>query len=272
MEPSTSFKRMRLRRSDRCAVCDRALAVGVEALWYPSRRVVTCIGCELEGVAVDAGKPGASAMREYERLQKRREDHARENLGRFGVALARVIAGPSTTQAWKKGGEGEIFAGARLEKHLVGSGARLLHDRRVPGAGRGNIDHVAVGGGGVTVIDTKNYRGTVRVERVGGLFSERRTILSINGRDQTKLIAAIETQVALVRSALSAAGEHDVDVRGALCFATVDGLPLLRQQSVREILVDGPKPVANLARRSGDLTAAATTRIWTIIGRAFPPA
>ena len=41
---------------------------------------------------------------------------------------------------------------------------------------------------------------------------------------------------------------------GALCFPNPDGLPL-RQLTVRGIVIDGPKPIAKLARRAGPLSA-----------------
>ncbi len=266
-------KRLRLRRADVCAVCGRGLDVGVEALWHRGPRVVTCVGCDLDGATVVvAGEPGASALREYGRRQMRREDDAREKLGRVGVTLARVIAPPATTQAWKRGGEGERRVGARLEKLLAGTEVRLLHDRLVPSAGRQNIDHIAVGPGGVTVIDTKNYRGKVRVQRVGGLFAPQRTILSIKGRDQTKLVTSVQNQVELLRSALAAAGERDVDVRGVLCFANVDGLPLLGHPTLNGILIDGARATAKLARRPGPLSGERVQQHWALIGKTFPPA
>ncbi len=142
----------------------------------------------------------------------------------------------------------------RLEKHLAGHPVKLLHHRLIPGHGKANLDHLAVGPGGVTVIDSKTHRGEVRVERVGGLFTDRHSILKIGGRDQTKLIDGVERQVKLVAGALTRAGVRDVDVRGALCFPDPDGLPL-RQLSVRGIVIDGPKPIAKLARRAGPLSA-----------------
>ena len=234
---------------------------------------MTCVACDFEGEAVVvAGEAGSSALREYERRQLHREDYAREKLGRLGVALARVVEPPATTQAWKRGGEGERRVGARLEKLLAGSDVRLLHDRLVPGGGMQNIDHIAVGPGGVTVIDTKNYRGKVRVRRVGGLFSTQRTILSINGRDQTNLVTSVESQVELVRTTLQAAGEADLDVRGALCFAKVDGLPLLGNPSLRGVVIDGARATAKLTRRSGPLSSERVQRLWALVGNTFPPA
>ena len=273
MSTSARVKRLRLRRADVCAVCERGLDAGVVALWHSAPRVVTCVGCDLDGeTVVVAGEPGASALREYGRRQMRREHCAREKLGRLGVALARVIEAPATTRAWKRGGEGERRVGARLEKLLAGSEVRLLHDRLVPGAGRQNIDHIAVGPGGVTVIDTKNYRGKVRVQRIGGLLAPQRAILSINGLDQTKLVTSVERQVELVRSTLTAAGEADVDMRGALCFASVDGLPLLGHPSVRGVLMDGAQATAKLATRPGPLSSERVQQLWALIGKMFPPA
>jgi hypothetical protein len=272
MSTSVPVKRLRLRRADVCVVCDRQIEAGVEALWHRGPRVVTCLGCNLGGETVLAGEAGTSALREYERRQQRREDYAREKLGGLGVALARVIDPPTTTQAWKRGGEGERRVGARLEKLLAGSEVRLLHDRLVPGAGRRNIDHIAIGPGGVTVIDTKNYRGKVRVQRVGGLFSPQRTILSIKGRDQTKLVTGVESQVELLQTALATAGDGEEEVRGALCFANVDGLPLLGHPSLHGILIDGARASAKLARRPGPMSAERVEQLWALIGKAFPSA
>jgi hypothetical protein len=167
--------------------------------------------------------------------------------------LAHLIEEPQSTKSWAQGAHGERRTAARLEKHLAGHPVKLLHDRRIHGHGKANLDHLAVGPGGVTLIGSKTHRGEVRVERVGGLFTDRRSLLKIGGRDQTKLIDGVERQVKLVAAALTRVGLVDLDVRGALCFADPDGLPL-RQLSVRGIVIDGPKPIAKLARRAGPLS------------------
>ena len=181
-------KRLRLRRADRCSVCSDQLDIGAEAIWHRDTRTVTCTACAGKVGQLFEGQPGASALREYNRRHQRREDHARQALGGPGVLLSRVIDEPSSTKVWRQGADGELRAGMRLAKHLTGSGVRLLHDRRITGHGHANIDHLAIGPGGVTVIDTNTHHGPIRVERVGGLFSPRRSVLLINGRDQTKLI------------------------------------------------------------------------------------
>jgi hypothetical protein len=302
MGDTDGFKRLRLRRSDRCATCEKELAAGVEALWYRGPRVVTCLGCVLESPSaqeldlesavreeaaleplllleteqeappVDVGTAGASALREYERRRNKREDHARQSLGVIGVGLAKLIDEPQSTRAWQRGGKGEAYAGHRLEKHLAGSGVKVLHDRRVPGHGAANIDHLAVGSGGVTVIDSKKYKGKVRVERVGRLFSPRRDVLKINGRDQTKLVAGVEKQLQYILSSLRTAHYDAVDVRGALCMIEVDGLPLIRSLSVRGVLVDGPKRAAALAKRPGELAPEIVDKIWRHLAASFPTA
>jgi hypothetical protein len=242
MDSRSSSKRLRLRRADRCGVCDRELAVGCEAVWHRDLRQVTCLGCRLEHSEVVPGEPGGSARREYERRHQRREAHARSKLGTLGLVLAHVIDEPTSTRVWRQGAHGEVRTAERLSKHLEGSSVRLLHDRRIPRRGQANVDHLAIGPGGVTVIDSKTHRGDIRIDHIGGLFVPRRAVLLIKGRDQTKLIDGVERQISYVWAALRKANEPDIDLRGALCFPNVEGLPLFRQLSVREIVIDGPSP------------------------------
>jgi nuclease-like protein len=253
-------------------LCNRDLAAGEEAVWDRSTRRVICLACNTDDAHGEEGTAGASALREYERRRQRRKQHAREKLGGLGVLITQMIDEPQTTASWQQGSKGEARVGARLVKHLDGHHVRLLHDRRIPGHGHANIDHLAIGAGGITVIDTKTHHGKIHVDRVGGLFAPRRSVLLIGGRDQTRLIDAVEHQIELVRNALARSGEDDIDVRGALCFPSVDGLPLLGQLSVRGIIVDGPKPVATLARRPGRLGPEAVERIWRHLAHSFPQA
>lgn len=252
-------------------VCDCDLLAGQEAIWHRDIRKVSCLNCT-QAEAPGASKAGASALREYERRHQRREQHGREKLGALGGLLARVIEEPSSTKVWKQGGEGEVRTASRLEKHLAGTGVHLLHDRRIPGHGSANIDHLAIGPGGVTVIDSKTHRGKVELARVGGLFAPRRTVLLINGRDRTSLVDGVQRQIGFVRSALSGTEHEATDIRGALCFPNVAGLPLFQQLAVRDIVIDGPKPIAKLAGRTGPLRPDVVKRLWDDLGRRFPPA
>jgi hypothetical protein len=262
-------KRLALRRADQCAACGQELAVGTVANWHRELRQVTCLSCPAARPKVVEGTAGASALREYARRHERREARARERFGRLGVWLT---SDPTSTTVWKQGAAGEVRTADRLRKHLGGSGVRLLHDRRIPGRGSANIDHLAVGPGGVTVIDTKTHRGSVRVERVGGLFSPRGEVLRVGGRDQTKLIDGVLRQVSDVEAALARVGHADVGVRGALCLAKPDGLPRFRSLIVGDVLVDGPRAVGKLAGRPGAVAPAMVAAVWEALDLAFPPA
>ncbi len=249
-------------------VCHVTLEVGATALWDGRSRTLTCLTCGLTAPpGVTEGEAGASALREYERRHAKRDQYARDRLGALGGFLARVIDEPPSTTSWRQGAIGERHTAQRLAKHLEGSGVRLLHDRRVPRHGQANIDHIAVGPAGVLVIDSKSHRGKVKTDWRGGLFAPRRSLLLINGRDQTRLIDEVERQVGYVRDAL---GDVTVDVRGALCFPYVEGLPRISQLNVRNVVIDGPKPIAKLARRPGPLTDR-IEQLWLQLGRAFPP-
>lgn len=101
------------------------------------------------------------------------------NMAPFGIVMIvggmlttieRLIGMPARVRAWETGATGEERVGPLLET-LEGRGWFILHDRRIPGA-RENIDHLAIGPAGVVVVETKNYRGAVRMRdgelRVGG--------------------------------------------------------------------------------------------------------
>jgi hypothetical protein len=73
--------------------------------------------------------------------------------------------------AWRRGAAGERRT-ARLLGPLERHGWVVLHDLAVPGS-RANIDHLAIGPGGVFVIDSKQYRGRLQLDRSGRLWHGR---------------------------------------------------------------------------------------------------
>jgi hypothetical protein len=73
--------------------------------------------------------------------------------------------------AWRRGAVGERRT-ARLLGPLERHGWAILHDLAVPGS-RANIDHLAIGPGGVFVIDSKQYRGRLRLDPSGRLWHGR---------------------------------------------------------------------------------------------------
>jgi nuclease-like protein len=70
--------------------------------------------------------------------------------------------------AWQRGAAGERRT-ARLLSQLEQYGWAVLHDLAVP-ASRANIDHLVIGPGGVFVIDSKQYRGRLQLDRIGRMW------------------------------------------------------------------------------------------------------
>jgi hypothetical protein len=185
-------------------------------------------------------------------------------IGRLLLALSGPVA---SEEAWRVGAEGEEHAAARLNALLHGRGVVLVHDRRMPGS-RANIDHVAIGPGGVTVIDTKRIHGRVRVRREGGSLSEPYERLIVAGRDRTNLVEGVRRQVAAVTGLL----DGDVTVIGAMCFIERGGLPLFSRPKLEGVHIAGPRAVARLARRDGPHSPQEVLEIAERLRAALPEA
>jgi hypothetical protein len=148
----------------------------------------------------------------------------------------------------------------------------MLHDRRMPHS-RANIDHIAVSSSGVYVIDTKRYRGKIKVRR--SMFAAPK--LEIAGRDQTKLLDGLAKQVAAVRGALADAG-LDVPVRGCLCFVVPEGLlaesglPILRTPEIKGYRLYHPRRLAKRLNAPGILTVDEVERVHAQLARRLQPA
>ncbi len=141
--------------------------------------------------------PGTSAAAERERSLQEAEAHvraaaeARRRAAGFGVA---ADTEPLTAQAL-----------ASLEPH----GFVLLHDRRWPGTRRANLDHLAVGPGGVFVIDTKAWQGTIRVD-AGSLLCDDEP------RDEE--VDKVLRQAQAVEAVVEVLGLAPLEVVPVLCF------------------------------------------------------
>jgi len=81
-----------------------------------------------------------------------------------GMAIAMFLIArmspPPWIENWQDGAVGEQWTGQTLRK-LESQGWRIFHDLI---ASRGNIDHVVVGPGGVFLLDSKRWRGSVTIE------------------------------------------------------------------------------------------------------------
>lgn len=214
------------------------------------------------------GNAGGSAAREYERRRAAREARFRERFGRLGAVAAMLAGEPRSVVSWERGARGERFVGARLEELLAGTTVRLLHDRRVPGS-RANIDHLAVGPAGVLVIDAKSLTGKVAIER-RGLFGPR--LLTVAGRDRTSLVEAVRRQVEVVGALLDETSYAGTPVRGSLCLARPDGLPLLSLLSLDGVQIGAARRIARHAAATGPLEPGQIASLQGELAAALPAA
>lgn len=200
-------RRLRLQRDDNCCQCQQATPAGRWAGWDQRAKVVVCESC-LDATAVGlTGLPGKSAADEAER---RRAELRREAQIIWGDEAANDRFDDRWSMAYDKGAVGEQRLGPLLERLVEGAGW-VLHDRA---AGRNaNIDHIVVVPSGVWVIDSKNYRGKVRVQR-RGIFGQVHG-MRVRGADRTDVIHGAAWQVDIVRSAVD---EPSVPVHLLLAF------------------------------------------------------
>jgi hypothetical protein len=89
--------------------------------------------------------------------------------------LLRFRSSPDTV-AWRRGAAGE-WRTARMLAPLERRGWAVLHDLAIPGSAA-NIDHLVIGPGGVVAIDSKQYRGQLRVDGDGTVWHGRHLLVS----------------------------------------------------------------------------------------------
>lgn len=195
---------------------------------------------------MDRSEAGASARREYERRRDNREQRIRAEHPKLGGLIVALTDDPQSTKAWERGAVGEELMARRLTD--LPDTFRVLHDRRIRGT-RANIDHIAIGPAGVWVIDAKRYVGKRPALRVaGGLIRPRVESLRIGGRDGTKLVQGVQSQVERVIAVL---GETVPPVTGVLCFLeadwpliggcfSVDGVQVLWPRLLVQRMTDAP--------------------------------
>ena len=237
LELGPDDKRMKLRYAGMCRLCGTTLDAGADAVYERGVKTVRCVQCPAEigapevvplvGVSTgaaasesttpDPGTAGASARREFERRRDARQKKIRENHPKLGGLILALSDDPQSTTAWEGGAIGEELLAERL--HDLPDTFRVLHDRRIPRT-RANIDHIAIGPSGVWVIDAKRYKGkrpALHVE--GGFLRPRVESLRIGGRDGTKLVEGVQSQVERVTAVV---GDIGVKATGVLCFLEAD--------------------------------------------------
>jgi hypothetical protein len=234
-------KRLKLRYAGTCRMCGVDLPVRTEAVYERTTKTVRCLTHDPQAPArwtpepspestpplavsdptreprselfvVDAGTPGGSARREFERRQRARQDRVRAKHPKLGGLILALSDDPHCTRAWDVGAVGEERLGARLTE-LAGDALRVLHDRRIPRS-RANIDHLTVTPTGIWVIDAKKYKGRPQLKVEGGIIRARTEKLLVGSRDCTKLVDGMLKHVQVVKAAIGS----DVPVHGVVGF------------------------------------------------------
>jgi hypothetical protein len=172
-------------------------------------------------------------------------------LGAAGLGWQLRFRPSADSRAWRRGANGERRT-ARLLAPLERRGWAVLHDLAIPGS-QANIDHLVIGPGGVLVIDSKQYRGRLRLDAYGMLWHGHHLLVSALRKtrweaDQADEVLGIaDVQVAAI------VAMHGVSVPWGRVQA--DGVMVVPARRVPELLqalrpILGPEEVVWLASRA----------------------
>lgn len=146
------------------------------------------------------------ASRRARRAAERRRDLAADEAA--GSAVEAELERLQRQQRnWSQGAEGERQVATALAP-LAQFGWLAAHDVHWPGRPQANIDHIAVGPGGVVVIDAKNWTGAVTV--ADGTLRQ-------NGYAREREVEGAAQAAAAVTALL--APQHRACVRAVICLA-----------------------------------------------------
>ena len=264
---------MRLRYAGICRVCGVELPANTNAVYEGSNKTVRCVVHDSiahdpakEPEPIDAGVPGVSARREFERRRARRAEGTKVKHPKLGGIVLALGEEPQSTRAWATGALGEERLGARLNE-LASDLLRILHDRRIPGTAA-NIDHLAVAPTGVFVIDAKKYKGRPQLKVEGGVLRPRVEKLLVGSRNCTKVVDGVLKQVQVVRGILS----EDVPIHGVLCFVEADWPLIGGSFKTRGVEALWPKKLYSRLQGPGPLDQQNIDKVHRLIASALPRA
>ena len=261
---------MSLRYAGQCG-CGTEIAKGQKAGWDRGTREVICLPCldlapagVIAHAVIEAGVPGGSLQREYERRMAKREARVVGRFPKVGRIILKIFGPAHTTKAFIKGADGEREVAALLETKLGQNALFLYNRRRGLGRERGDIDMLIVVASGVYIIDPKKYVGRkVRANRSRDMFI-------VDGRKRPHLAESMRRQVDVVTAAMQASPVPGVLVTAAYCFLGAD-LPwgTLRVDGVVAL---GKRSVVKMLRRPGTLDVEQRRLIQRFLSERFPPA
>lgn len=149
------------------------------------------------------------ASRAARRAARLRENQA-TGLGADAAVEEQLRQAVRRQRTYSQGAEGERLVAQTLG-FLERYGWVALHDVHWPGRPQANIDHIAVGPGGVVVIDAKNWTGDVAI---------RDGVLRQNGFSRARETTAAADATSAVTSRL--APQHRTATHALLCLVAQD--------------------------------------------------
>ncbi|HMJ32282.1 MAG TPA: hypothetical protein VK501_00080 [Baekduia sp.] len=178
---------------------------------------------------------------------------------RWGLDRVLLVHGPQA--------EDDRDLARALQRRLRHLPVVMLDDRLLPGALL--LEHMAVGPGGVTVVaGAAELIEPLQVECLRGMFGAHAVLLRDGtAADRTALVAPVRERVAVIRRLI----DDYAPVLGALCLTGEGGPERLRALEVEGVLVAGPKAVAELAAREGDLRDYELASMVDLLDRVCPP-
>lgn len=151
-----------------------------------------------------------------------------------------------------------------LDDRIRGYGMLVLGDRSLPRSGR--VDRIAIGPGGITLIDLTSFDGRARIES-GRLIS--------SGRDRTAAVDALLTARSEIEAILASREEGVLRIKAALCWPDVEGAAQFGSLTLKGVRLDNPRGIVRLARRSGEIGPAGVAPLAAMLERSLassPPA
>jgi hypothetical protein len=168
-----------------------------------------------------------------------------------GLGWLLRFRGSPDTVAWRRGATGERRT-AHLLAPLQRQGWAVLHDLAIPGSAA-NIDHLVIGPGGVLAIDSKHYRGRLRLDADGMVWHGRHLLVSALRRALWEADQADEVLGIADITVAAIVAVHGASIPwGALQADGVTVVPARRLPDLLQALppVLGPERMAWLADRA----------------------
>lgn len=190
-----------------------------------------------------------------------------------GGTSALAVGQSRKDSKWVKGAAGEYLMATALHAGLGGK-AVVLNDRAIPKS-HANIDHVVIASSGIWIIDSKLWKGPIRVKSAGGLLNPALKLM-VGNRDESARTEKIYSQVIPIANLL---GDPRIPIHPALVF--IDGnwgsgiafrAIQNRPYEMLGVTIAWPKAIIAKIEEPGPLSTEAVITIANELDSALPPA